>query len=112
MQHSTTYADMVVSGTLLQTAIGGKTYKKTELVKVHDYEIVNGKSVIVGEHYEKVDVEYETQPNPMLLKYLAENKLSEKFGDKKVDSSKEHRDIIDAMTEEEINALNEFKSEM
>ena len=106
MQHSTAYADMIVGGTLLQTAIGGKKIKKKIPLKVRDY--VEGK--VVGEHYEMVEVEEETQPNPYLLKYLAENKLSEKFGNSKKDNSEEHRNIIDNMTEEEINAIKEYKN--
>ena len=108
MQHSMAYAELVVGGTLFQTAIGGKKIKRKIPLKVHDYDIINGKSVVIGEHYEMVEVEEESQPNPYLLKYLAENKLSEKFGSKKTDTSKEHDKIIDAMTEEEIKAINEY----
>lgn len=105
MQHSTAYADMIVGGTLFQTAIGGKIIKKKVPMKVRDFE--DGK--VVGEHYEMVEVEEETQPNPYLLKFLAENKLSEKFGGSKKDSADEHREIIENMTEEEINAIKEYK---
>ena len=108
MQHSTAYADIIVGGTLFQTAIGGKKIKKKIPLKVHDYDIVNGKSVIIGEHYEMVEVEEETQPNPYLLKFLAENKLSEKFGKEKRDTSKDHDQVIEAMTEEEIKAIQEY----
>ena len=108
MQHSMAYAEMIVGGTLFQVAIGGKKIKKKIPLKVHDYEIVNGKSVVVGEHYEMVEVEEESQPNPYLLKYLSENKLSENFGNKQKDHSKDHDDIVDAMTQEEINAINEY----
>ena len=109
LQHSTAIADMIVGGTLLQTAIGGKIIKKKVPMKVHDYQIIGGKSVVVGEHFEYVEVEEETQPNPMLLKFLAENKLSEKFGGKVVDNSKEFRDVIENMTEEQIKAFTENK---
>lgn len=109
MQHSTAYADMVVGGSLLQTAIGGKIVKKKIPLKVHDY---NEYGKVIGEHYEMIEIEEEQPPNPMLLKFLAENKLSEKFGGKKVDNSKEYKDIIDAMTEEEIKVLNEHKQDI
>jgi len=108
MQHSMAYAELVLGGTLFQTAIGGKKIKKKIPLKVHDYQIINGKSVVVGEHYEMVEVEETSQPNAYLLKYLTENKLSEKFGSKKTDTSKEHDKIIDAMTQEEINAINVY----
>ena len=103
MQHTTAYADMVVGATLLQTAIGGRVIKKKIPLKVRDY--VEGK--VVGEHYEMVEVEEETQPNPLLLKYLAEHKLSEKLGDNKKDNAKEYKDIIDNMSEEEIKLMQE-----
>ena len=44
-------------------------------------------------------------PNPYLLKYLAENKLSENFGDKKTDSTKEHREVVDVMSDEELKII-------
>ena len=99
---------MVVGGTLFQTAIGGKKVKKKIPMKVHDY---NEYGKVIGEHYQMVEVEEETQPNPYLLKFLAEHKLSEKFGDSKKDSSEEHREVIDAMTEEEIKLLKEHRED-
>lgn len=106
MQHSQAYADIVIAGSLYQTAIGGHTIHKKAPIKIKEYE--DGK--VVGEHIEYAEWD-EVQPsNPYLLKYLAENKLSENFGKVKVDNSKEHREIIDAMTPEElktIESLNE-----
>lgn len=104
MQQSTAYADIIVGGTLLQTAIGGKIVKKKVPMKVRDY--ADGK--IIGEHYEYVEVEEETQPNPMLLKFLAENKLSEKFGGKTPDNSKEYHDVIENMTPEQLKIIEEY----
>lgn len=104
LQHSTAYADMIVGGTLLQTAIGGKMVKKKVPIKIKDYE--DGK--VIGEHVEIVEVEEESQPNPMLLKFLAENKLSEKFGGKQVDNTKEYKEVIDNMTEEQIRIIEEM----
>lgn len=106
MQHTTAYADMVVGATLLQTAIGGKVIKKKIPLKVRIYE--DGK--IIGEKYEMVEVEETTQPNPLLLKYLAEHKLSEKLGDAKRDNAKEYKDVIENMSEEEIRLLQENKN--
>ena len=106
MQHSQAYADIVIAGSLYQTAIGGHTIHKKVPIKIKDYD--NGR--VVGEHIEFAEWD-EVQPsNPYLLKYLAENKLSENFGKVKTDNSKEHREVIDAMTEEElktIESLNE-----
>ena len=106
MQHSQAYADIVIAGSLYQTAIGGHTIHKKVPIKIKDYD--NGR--VIGEHIEYAEWD-EIQPsNPYLLKYLAENKLSENFGKVKTDNSKEHREVIDAMTEEElktIESLNE-----
>lgn len=104
MQKSTAYADIIVGGTLLQTAIGGKVVKKKVPMKVRDY--ADGK--VIGEHYEYVEVEEITQPNPMLLKFLAENKLSEKFGGKTPDNSKEYHDVIENMTPEQLKIIEEY----
>lgn len=106
MQHSQAYADIVIAGSLYQTAIGGHTIHKKAPIKIKEYD--NGR--VIGEHIEYAEWD-EIQPsNPYLLKYLAENKLSENFGKAKTDNSKEHREVIDAMTEEElktIESLNE-----
>ena len=70
-------------------------------MKIKEYE--DGR--VVGEHIEYAEYD-EVQPsNPYLLKYLAENKLSENFGKVKIDNSKEHREVIDAMTEEELKTI-------
>ena len=97
MEFGYAYADIVVGGSLLQVAIGGKKIKKQQIVKVGDYE--NG--VKVGEHIEKVEIEEELPPNPLLLKYLAENRFTEKFDSKtdRVVGSK--RDIVDNILSQE-----------
>ena len=101
MQHSQAYADLVVAGTLYQTAIGGHTIHKKIPMKIKEYD--NGR--VVGEHIEYAEYE-EVQPaNPYLLKYLAENKLSENFGKVKTDNSKEHREVVDVMSDEELRLI-------
>lgn len=109
MQHSQTYADIVVAGSLYQTAIGGHKIKRTVPMKIKEYDIdEKGRSIVVGEHVEIIEYE-EVQPsNPYLLKYLAEHKLSEQFGKEPTDNSAEHRGVIDAMSEEERKALEEM----
>lgn len=110
MQHSQAYAEIVLAGTLYQTAIGGHTIKKKMPIKIKEYD--NGR--VIGEHVEIVEYD-EVQPaNPNLLKYLAEHKLSENFGETKTDSSAEHRKVVDAMSEDElkiIEALGEQNDE-
>lgn len=104
MEHSRAYADIVLGGSLLQTAIGGKKIQKEQLIKVGDYE--NG--VKVGEHVEKHIVEEELPPNPLLLKFLAERKLNEKLGeqDKPISS---YREIIDNLSPEDRAKLENYK---
>lgn len=104
MKHSQAYADIVVAGTLYQTAIGGHTIHKKVPIKIKEYD--NGR--VVGEHIEYAEYE-EVQPsNPYLLKYLAEHKLSEQFGQTKVDNSKEHREVVDVMSDEELKLIEKL----
>lgn len=104
MQHSKAYADLVVAGTLYQTAIGGHTIHKKMPIKIKEYD----EGRVIGEHIEYAEWD-EVQPaNPFLLKYLAENKLSEQFGKVKTDSSKEHREVVDIMTEEELKVIEKL----
>ena len=109
MQHSQAYADIVVAGTLYQTAIGGHKIKRTVPMKIKEYGVdEKGRSIVVGEHVEIIEYD-EVQPsNPYLLKYLAEHKLSEQFGDKKTDNSGEHREVIDNMSDEERKVFEEM----
>lgn len=98
MQHSRAMADMVVAGSLFQTAIGGKKIKKQVPVRVREYD-ETGK--VCAEHYEKMEVEEELPPNPLLLKFLAENKLSEQFGDHKTDRNDKMRELVEGLSPED-----------
>ena len=104
MEFGYAYADMVVGGSLLQVAIGGKKIKKQQIVKVGDYE--NG--IKVGEHIEKVEIEEELPPNPLLLKFLAENRFTEKFSERNGDD-KVYRGVIDNLTDEDRKKLERAK---
>jgi hypothetical protein len=97
MKHSQAYADIVVAGSLYQTAIGGHTIKKKVPIKVKEY---NDYGRVTGEHIEIVEYDEIQKPNPDLLRYLAEHKLSENFGKVKSDNTKTHREIVDAMTDD------------
>ena len=104
MQHSQAYADVVVAGTLYQTAIGGHTIHKKVPIKIKEYD----RGRVIGEHIEYAEYD-EVQPaNPLLLRYLAENKLSEQFGKVKLDNSKEHREVVDVMSEEELKLIEKL----
>jgi len=106
MKRSYTFADLIVAGTLYQVGVGGYTIKKKMPMKIKEYE--DGK--VVSEHIEIVEYDEEQPPNPNILKYLAEHKLSEKFGEKQVDNSKEHREIIEVLDENTIRELEELGS--
>ena len=112
MEHSMAYADIVVAGSLYQTAIGGHTIRKKMPMKIKEYSVdEKGRSIVVGEHIEVIEYD-EVQPsNPYLLKYLAENKLSENFGKSKIDNSKEHREVVDVMSEEELKIIEKMGQE-
>lgn len=105
METGVEMANIIATGSLFQTAIGGQFIKKQVVVKVKDYD--DGK--VIGEHYEKMWIEEELPPNPILLKFIAENKLAEKFGDKKNDQDKIIKDSILNMSKEE---LENFEKEV
>ena len=104
MSHSQAYADVVVAGTLYQTAIGGHTIHRKAPIKIKEYD--NGR--VVGEHIEYAEYDEIQAPNPYLLKYLAENKLSENFGKVKTDNSQEHREVVDVMSDEELKMIEKL----
>ncbi len=97
MKDSRAVADMVIAGSLFQTAIGGKTIRKQQPMKVKDYE--NG--VVVGEHYVIVEYEEELPPNPLLLKFLAERKLNEKLGENVPKNANDYKHMVDSLSPEE-----------
>jgi 6-pyruvoyl-tetrahydropterin synthase len=103
MSKTTAYADVVIAGTLVQTAIGGVEYEEATPIKIKDYE--NGRCV--GEHIEIIKVPKKTQPVPDLLKFLSIHKLSENFSDKPKTSSKEYRDIVNNLSDEERQAIKD-----
>ena len=106
MKRSYTFADLIVAGTLYQVGVGGYTIKKKMPMKIKEYE--DGK--VVSEHIEIVEYDEEQPPNPNILKYLAEHKLSEKFGEKQVDNSSEHRKIIEVLDDNIIKEIEELGS--
>lgn len=103
MENSRAMADMVIAGSLFQTAIGGKRIKKQIPVKVKDYDFdpKTGKSWVIGEHTEIKEIEEELPPNPLLLKFLAENKLSEQFGNKKSEKNDRLKELVNSLSAED-----------
>ena len=102
MQSSRELADIVITGALFDTAIGGKVIRKQQLVKIKDYT-EDGR--VIGEHLEKEWVAEELPPNPLLLKFLAEHKLSEKFGKDKNDKDQEVVSIINMLDDKDIDIM-------
>lgn len=109
MQRSTAYAEIVLAGTIYQTAIGGHTIKKKIPIKVKEY---NSYGKVKSEHVEVVEYDEVQPPNPYLLKFLAEHKLSEQFSGVKTDNSDEHRKVVDAMSEEELKTLEKLAEDI
>lgn len=105
MRDSRALADVVIAGSLFQTAIGGKVVKKEQLIKVGEYD--NG--VKIGEHVEKHVVEEELPPNPLLLKFLAEHKLSEKLGDNVSNHESNYKKMVESLTPEERALIEAMK---
>ena len=106
MKDSRALADVVVAGSLFQTAIGGKTIKKQQLIRVKVYD---EKGIVCGEKVEKHWVEEELPPNPLLLKFLAEHKLSEKLGDNPVNNESTYKKIVESLTPEERALIEAMK---
>lgn len=102
-------ADLVVAGSLFQTAIGGKTIRRQVVKSVKEYD---DKGRICGEKLEKVWLEEELPPNPILLKFLAEHKLSEQFGEKHVDNSAKYREVIDSFSSDELALIQQAKEQL
>jgi len=104
MQSSRELADIVITGALFDTAIGGKVIRKQQLVKIKNY---NEDGRVVGEHLEKEWVAEELPPNPLLLKFLAEHKLSEKFGKDKNDKDQEVVSIVNGLDDKDLDLMKE-----
>ena len=106
MSQSRELAEVMVAGSLFQTAIGGKVIHKQQLVRVHDYD-KSGK--VIGEHIEKHEVEEELPPNPLLLRYLAEKKLNEKLGANSQTTPNDFKDVVDGLSKEEVALIESMK---
>lgn len=109
MQNSRELADVVIAGTLFDTAIGGKKIREEQVYRVHDY---NEFGKPCSEHLEKIEVVKELPPNPYLLKFIAENRFSEKFGNKGEDKDQEVVGIVNGLSAKDLDKLDrELKDE-
>lgn len=106
MRESRAIADVVIAGSLFQTAIGGKRIMKQQPVKVKDY---NEDGKVVGEHYEIVEYYEELPPNPLLLKFLAENKMNEKLNGNNTNKINDYKSLVEKMTPEERATIEAMK---
>lgn len=106
MKETRAMADVVIAGSLFQTAIGGKIITKQQPVKIKQYD-ADGK--VYGEKIEIVTIKEELPPNPMLLKFLAENKLSEKFGENSESDSGQYKKLASSLKPEEIALVDAMK---
>lgn len=106
MKDSRALADVVIAGSLFQTAIGGKTIKKQQPMRVREYD---EKGLVCGEHYEIIEYEEELPPNPLLLKFLAERKLNEKLGEQQGIKDSTYKQMVDSLTPEERAMIEAMK---
>lgn len=107
MKESRAMADIVIAGSLFQAAIGGQKIKKLVPKTVKEYD---DKGRVCSEHLETIEIWEELPPNPMLLKFLAENKLSDKFGEIKTDNQEEFKKILERFTPEELALIEKNKN--
>lgn len=106
MRESRALADVIIAGSLFQTAIGGKKIAREVAKTVTEYD-ERGKAC--GSHLEKITLYEELPPNADLLKFLATHKLSEKFGDKQIDTSDRYKDILARFTPEQLALIESMK---
>ena len=106
MKESRALADVVIAGSLFQTAIGGKKIRKQVPVKYKKYD-ENGKPY--EEDYKIIEIEEELPPNPLLLKFLAEHKLSEKLGDNPIDKESNYKKMVESLKPEELAIIEAMK---
>ena len=106
MKESRALADVVIAGSLFQTAIGGKIITKQQPVKIKLYD-ADGK--VYGEKVEIVETKEELPPNPLLLKFLAEHKLSEKMGDNPNNKESDYKKMVESMTPQELAMIEAMK---
>ena len=106
MKESRALADVVIAGSLFQTAIGGKIITKQQPVKIKQYD-ADGK--VYGEKVEIVEIKEELPPNPLLLKFLAEHKLSEKLGDNPLNSESNYKKMVESLKPEELAIIEAMK---
>ena len=106
MKESRALADVVVAGSLFQTAVGGRIITKQQPVKVKKYDD-DGKCC--GEEIQIVEIQEELPPNPLLLKFLAENKLTEKFSGTQMPSEERMKKLVASMSAEEQALIDAVK---
>lgn len=105
MQESRQLAEIMLTGSLFQTAIGGQKIRKQQAVKMNDFDEDGNR---IGEHIEIVEVEEELPPNPMLLKFLAEKKLNENFGESNKDKDNIIKQAISAFDTETLDKVKKL----
>lgn len=106
MDNSRQIADIVVAGSLFQTAIGGTVIKKQQPIKMKDFDS-DGR--VIGEHIEIVEYNEVLPPSPTLLMFLAKNKMPEKFGGVKEENRNEElAKTVNSLTNEEYSAIEEI----
>ena len=104
MNHSREMAEVVLVGSAYQRAIGGQRIKELQVVKVNDFDNYGRK---VGEHVETVEVWKELPPEPSLLKFLMEHKLSESFGANSTNEDKAVVETIHRLDDEQMKQVEE-----
>ena len=77
---------------------------KKSLNKIYDD---SGKAI--GEDYKVIEIQEELPPNPLLLKFLAEHKLSEKLGDNPINRESDYKKMVDSLTPEERALIEAMK---
>lgn len=106
IRESRALADIVIAGSLFQTAVGGRRIKKQVPVK---YKVYGENGKVEREDYKIVEIEEELPPNPLLLKFLAEHKFSEKMGENSDKKDNDYKKIVDNLSPKERALLEAYE---
>lgn len=111
IKESRALADVVLAGSLYQTAVGGRRITKQVPVKekIYEWNEQTGKSWVVGEKTTIIEIQEELPPNPLLLKYLAEHKFSEKLGDTNLEKGNDYKKMVESLTPDERALIEAMK---
>lgn len=109
LQKGEALAQVYLSMTAYEIAIGGKRVKKEVLSTIRERD-ENGR--VVKEYQVPVEVSYELPPDSAMMKFLLQNHIPNRYGDiKKQKEDEEMRTIIDQLSDEDKINISKYGKE-